>query len=179
MVFSRLSTVLAIVLLTSGFSFADTVYHLKGSLTIKTNAVDIRDVIEEEMPAGVKFPLRTGRTYSNMELCGILNLMGLKDYVLAGTSIDLRQAAETVPAPEDSALPANGLEIPAPSDVFYLQLQDKPSGTGELIFRKGNITIVSRVKIVRGDREGYLVQNTVSGKKFKVPGNPIQGRSER
>jgi hypothetical protein len=176
MVFRRFSLVMLLLFAAAGFSFSETVFHLKGPLTVNSNSVDIRDVIDEEIPAGMRFPLRTGRSYSNMELCGILNLMGLKDYVLAGNSIEIKKAAEE-PAPlsEENASVMDRFDPSAVSDVFYVQVLDRSSGIGELIFRKGNIAIVSKVRIVRGDREGYLVQN-IGGKKFKVP---AKDRSER
>lgn len=173
----RMMTVFLTGIFLFGPAYSETVYHLKDNPVAASDSADVRELIQENLPEGIRFPVSIGKKYSNMEICGMLNLMGLKDYVLVGNLAVINRKMD-VPA-ETPPVPENGVPVTRtePADGFYLKVADR--GSGDVVLRKGSIMIVTRVRIVRGDRDGFLVQNPVSGKKFKVMESPDRDGSER
>lgn len=167
----------ALFLLLAGANiFPETVYHLIDNLSVKTGDVALSELITEKLPVANQLRLKAGKTYSNAEISAILLNMGFRDFILIGNSAEVKVVTDipenTVPEIPGTDTPGTVLSVRPEfqngpdGESFFLRVVDRNSG--DAVLRKGPITIVSRVKILRRSGEGYLVQNPFSGRKFTI-----------
>lgn len=157
--------------------YSDAVYHLKETVSVGTADVALTDMIAEPLPGKVRLRLKAGQVYSNSEISAILMNLGFGDFILIGGASDVKAlpeendlALQTAPGTDTaewSGNMASEMRKNADKESFFLRVIDRNSG--DAILKKGPITIVTRVRIMRRSGDGYLVQNPFSGRKFTVP----------
>lgn len=165
--------------------YPESVFHLKEAVTVRSSEVALQELVQEKLPDNAGLRIKTDRTYSNAEISGMLLKAGIRDFILIGNASDVRNVPETAPAaaygPEADVYnrmvnPVTGSS--GEEERFFLRVIDRNSG--DAVLKKGPITIITRVRILRhSDTEGYLVQNPFSGKRFAIPSEvPMRAQGE-
>ncbi len=154
--------------LPAALTYAGTVFHLKNQVMTEKTVLTVGDVIEENIPAGVTNALVPRIYYSNKEIASMLRNAGFGDFILVGSGVRILPKSADEPAGQSVMTERPNLPLPA-DPAPEMVIRNVNGNTGEVVYRKGPVTVVVPVLIRSKRSDGtYTVQSRKGGRFFSV-----------